>query len=241
MCRFDPFTAAAANSRTTVEKKRHIAAQFRRHRCQLGQRQAQFPPAVCRYQSRGRIAGTTAQTRSGGNPLDQPQPRTAPRSRPPTNQLRRSQDEIPAIARHFLKAAAVTRDSVPRVARVPGRRTPLALQFQCFARCFSKAQGIVPPDRAHERFNLMVTVAALAQHFEKQVELGRRLDHDLHRIPVDLHVTRTPCSCSPSILEAGIRVKKPERNSKPHETRRILIHAKFFVNPSLGGFRKKLE
>ena len=105
-------------------EKRHVAAQFRRHGGKFGQGQAKFPAQVRGHQGRGCIAGTTAQTSGGGNPLDQPQPRTLFRSRPPANQVHRSQDEIPAIARHFFKTAAVTRKRVARPPNPTGTPIP---------------------------------------------------------------------------------------------------------------------
>ena len=127
MRRFDPFTTAAANGRTAIKEKRHVATQFRRHGGQFRHRQAKFPTKVCGHQGRGCIAGAAAQTCGGRNPFDQPKPRTLLRSRPPANQVHRSQDEIPAIARHFFKTTAVTgagaRPPNPTGTPIPGLRS----------------------------------------------------------------------------------------------------------------------
>ena len=86
----------------------------------------------------------------------------------------------------------------------------------------------------------MVSVATLAQHLEEQVELCGRLDHDLHRISVDLHVTR--------ILGSGrsrFRRREPHhetlnRNPMPHTKPGLFYRlAKCFVNLSLGVFETK--
>jgi hypothetical protein len=61
--------------------------------------------------------------------------------------------------------------------------------MQAAVRRIAQHDGIVEANREHERRDVVITIGPLAAHFEKQVHLRRRPDHDLIQVAQQMHGT----------------------------------------------------